>query len=258
MANKIRLISWNVAGFRAAVKKGVYQFMTEDKADLYCFQEMKAKVDQIPHTLDEPKGYHMHLNEAEKAGYSGVATFSKDEPKTVIIGDRDNDWDNEGRVVITKFDEFTLLNVYFPNGKRDLGRLKYKMDFYKYFLAYINELRKKGEKVIFCGDVNTAHEEIDLARPKENSKTSGFLATEREILTQWEDQGWVDTFRLLHPEDVMYSYWDQITKARTRNVGWRIDYIYIDESLKNNLKEAFILTEVMGSDHCPVGIEIEL
>ncbi|MFA5895271.1 MAG: exodeoxyribonuclease III [Candidatus Shapirobacteria bacterium] len=258
MAKKIRLISWNVAGFRAAVKKGVYQFMTEDKADVYCFQEMKAKVDQIPHTLDEPKGYHMYLNEAEKAGYSGVATFSKDEPKSVIIGDRDNDWDNEGRVVITKFDEFTLLNAYFPNGKRDKGRLQYKMDFYKYFLAYCNQLRDKGEKVIFCGDVNTAHEEIDLARPKENSKTSGFLSEEREILTQWEDQGWVDTFRLLHPEQVMYSYWDQITKARTRNVGWRIDYIYIDKALSKNLKEAFILTEVMGSDHCPVGIEIEL
>jgi len=258
MNNKIRLISWNVAGFRAAVKKGVYQFMSEDKADVFCFQEMKAKSDQIPHTIDEPKGYHMYLNEAEKAGYSGVATFCKDEPKTVVIGDRDNDWDSEGRVVITKFDELTLLNVYFPNGKRDTGRLKYKMDFYKYFLAYVNQLREKGEKVIFCGDVNTAHEEIDLARPKENSKTSGFLATEREILTQWEDQGWVDTFRLLHPDQVMYSYWDQITKARTRNVGWRIDYIYIDKSLQKNLKGAFILTEVMGSDHCPVGIEIEL
>jgi exodeoxyribonuclease-3 len=258
MAKRFRLISWNVAGFRAAVKKGAYEFMTRDKADVFCFQEMKAKIDQIPHTIDEPSGYYMFLNAAEKAGYSGVATFSKDEPKTVIIGDRDNDWDNEGRVMITKFDEFTLLNVYFPNGKRDKGRLKFKMDFYEHFLKYINDLRDKGEKVIFCGDVNTAHEEIDLARPKENSKVSGFLPEEREVLTKWEDQGWVDTFRFSHPDSVMYSWWDNFTKARSRNVGWRIDYFYIDEKLLDGLKDAFILTEVMGSDHCPVGIEIEL
>jgi len=253
---KIRIISWNVAGLRAAVKKGLYDFMKKDKAEIFCFQEVKAKIDQIPEGA--PKEYYSYLNDAEKAGYSGVATYTKLEPKTVIVGDRDNDWDNEGRVLINKFDEFTLLNVYFPNGKRDQGRLKYKMDFYEYFLKYINRLRENGEKVIFGGDVNTAHEEIDLSRPKENSKTSGFLEIERKWMDKLEEENWVDTYRYLHNDQICYSWWDQFTRARDRNVGWRIDYVFIDEKLKKNLKEAFILTDVYGSDHCPVGIEIDL
>ena len=245
-----------MAGMRAAVKKGLFDFMEKDKAEVFCFQEVKAKIEQIPEGA--PKEYYFYLNDAEKAGYSGVATYSKMEPKTVIVGDRDNDWDNEGRVLITKFDEFTLLNVYFPNGKRDLGRLKFKMDFYEYFLKYINKLRENGEKIIFVGDVNTAHEEIDLARPKENSKTSGFLEMERKWIDKLETEGWVDTYRYLHNDEITYSWWDQFTRARDRNVGWRIDYVFIDEALKKNLKEAFILTDVFGSDHCPVGIEIEI
>jgi len=253
--NTLRLISWNVAGLRAAVKKGLFDFMKKDRADIFCFQEVKAKIDQIP--PGAPTGYYFSLNDAEKAGYSGVATYSKLEPKNIIIGNRDNDWDDEGRVLITKYDEFTLLNVYFPNGKRDRGRLQYKLDFYEYFLSYINQLRDSGEKVIFCGDVNTAHSEIDLARPKENSKTSGFLDIERKWIDKLEENGWTDTFRFLHPDTVTYSWWDQITKARSRNVGWRIDYFFVDESLKSKIKDAFILTDVFGSDHCPVGLEID-
>lgn len=253
---KIRIISWNVAGIRAAVKKGLYEFMEKDGAEIFCFQEVKAKIDQIP--MGAPSGYYFSLNDAEKAGYSGVATYSKLEPKVTIVGNRDNDWDGEGRVLITKFDEFTLLNVYFPNGKRDAGRLQYKMDFYEYFLNYINKLRGQGEKVIFVGDVNTAHEEIDLARPKENAKVSGFLDIERKWLDKLNREGWIDTFRFIHGDDVKYSWWDNFTRARDRNVGWRIDYVFIDERLKGNLKNAFILTEVLGSDHCPVGIEINL
>ncbi len=253
---KVRIISWNVAGFRAAVKKGLYEFMKKDKAEIYCFQEMKAKIDQIPQGA--PKDYYFFLNDAEKAGYSGVATYSKMEPKTVIVGDRENDWDGEGRVLITKFDEFTLLNVYFPNGKRDKGRLQYKMDFYEYFLKYINKLRENGEKVIFLGDVNTAHEEIDLARPKDNKNTSGFLEVERKWIDKLEKDGWVDTFRIFNKEPDNYSWWDQITKARERNVGWRIDYVFVDKGLKTKVKKAFILNEIYGSDHCPVGIEIEI
>jgi len=252
----IRIISWNVAGMRAAVKKGLYDFMKSDEAEVFCFQEVKAKIEQIPEGA--PSGYYFSLNDAEKAGYSGVATYSKMEPKTVIVGDADNDWDSEGRVLISKFDEYTLLNVYFPNGKKDKGRLQYKLDFYKHFLKYINELREKGEKVIFCGDVNTAHEEIDLARPKENSKTSGFLDIERKVLDDWVKQGWVDTFRHFNKDAVAYSWWDQFTRARTRNVGWRIDYFFVDEKLLPQVKDAFILTEVYGSDHCPVGLEIDL
>jgi exodeoxyribonuclease-3 len=253
---KIRIISWNVAGLRAAVKKGLYDFMEKDKAEIYCLQEVKAKIEQIPEGA--PKKYYFYLNDAEKVGYSGVATYTKMEPRAVIVGDRDNDWDNEGRVLITKFDEFTLLNVYFPNGKRDKGRLNYKLEFYEYFLKYINNLRENGEKVIFCGDVNTAHEEIDLSRPRENSNTSGFLEIERKWMDKLEKDGWIDSYRLMHPDEVSYSWWDQFTRARDRNVGWRIDYVFVDEKLKSKVQEAFILTGVYGSDHCPVGIEIEV
>ena len=255
---KIKIISWNVAGIRAGVKKGLWQKMREINSDIYCFQETKAKPEQIEIGLDYPIEYKSYWNPAHKAGYSGVATFTKLEPKKIIVGDRDNDWDDEGRVIITKFDEFTLLNVYFPNGKRDKGRLQYKIDFYEYFLKYINKLRENKEKVIFCGDINTAHKEIDLARPKENSNTSGFLEIERKWIDKLEENNWIDTFRVFNPEGGNYSWWDQITKARERNVGWRIDYFFVDKTLKNNLKSAFIMSEVYGSDHCPVGIEIEI
>lgn len=254
---KLRIISWNVAGMRAAIKKGLWQFVAKDKADIYCFQEVKALPDQVPR-LECPDSYQSFWNPAKKAGYSGVATFTSLEPKTVIVGDRDNDWDDEGRVLITKFDEFSLLNVYFPNGKRDKGRLDYKMHFYDYFLTYINRLRDQGEKVIFGGDVNTAHSEIDLARPKENELVSGFLEIERKWIDKLIANGWIDSFRFSQGNEVEYSWWSQRAGARGRNVGWRIDYFFVDERLKNNIKDAFILTEVMGSDHCPVGLEIEL
>jgi len=250
-----------VAGIRAGIKKGLWQKMRDIRADIFCFQETKAKPDQVEIGLDYPIEYKSYWNPATKAGYSGVATFTKLEPKSVVVGDKDNDWDDEGRVIITKFQwnrhVYSLLNVYFPNGKRDKGRLNYKMNFYEYFLNYINELRDRGEKVIFCGDVNTAHKEIDLARPKENSKTSGFLEVERKWIDKLEKNGWIDTFRVFQPEaGGSYSWWDQITRARERNVGWRIDYVFVDKSLKKNLKSAFIMSEIYGSDHCPVGIEL--
>ena len=255
---QIKIVSWNIAGIRAAIKKDLWKKMEKIKADIYCFQEVKAKIDQIPHSVDEPNEYNVYLNSAEKAGYSGVATYSKLEPKMVILGDKDSDWDNEGRVLITKYDEFTLLNVYFPNGKRDKGRLNYKMEFYEHFLDYINKLRENGEKVVFCGDVNTAHTEIDLARPKENSKTSGFLEIERKWIDKLIENDWIDTFRVFNKEGQNYTWWDQITKARERNVGWRIDYFFIDKALIKKLKSATILSDVYGSDHCPVEIEIDV
>lgn len=254
---KIKIISWNLAGIRAGVRKGLWPKMKDIDADIYCFQEVKAKPEQIK-LEDCPTAYKNYWNPAKKAGYSGVATFSKIEPKKIIVGDRDNDWDDEGRVIITKFDGFTLLNVYFPNGKKDKARLNYKMEFYDYFLKYINKLRGVGEKIIFCGDVNTAHNEIDLARPKENELISGFLKIERDWMDKLVKNGYIDSFRYLHPDNVEYSWWSQRSGARKRNVGWRIDYFFIDESLKKNLKSAFIMPEVMGSDHCPVGIEIDL
>ncbi|MFA6184694.1 MAG: exodeoxyribonuclease III [Candidatus Shapirobacteria bacterium] len=256
---KVKIISWNLAGMRAAVKKGLWQKMKKIDADIYCFQEIKARPEQVLQSRiedDYPNDYLNYWNPAEKAGYSGVATFSKIEPRNVIVGDLDNDWDDEGRVIITKFDEFTLFNVYFPNGKRDKGRLDYKMKFYDYFLKYINELRDSGEKIIFCGDINTAHEEIDLARPKDNEMVSGFLEIERNWIDKVIKNGYVDTFRLFNKEPNNYSWWSQRSGARKRNVGWRIDYFFVDESLKNKVKSAFIMPEIEGSDHCPVGIEI--
>jgi exodeoxyribonuclease III len=249
----MKIISWNINGIRAGAKKGLIEFIKKEKADIYCFQEVKANNTQI--NLDLP--YLEYWNSAARPGYSGVLTLCKDEPKTVIVGDRDNDWDDEGRVLITKFDEFTLLNVYFPNGKKDTGRLNYKMKFYEYFLEYINKLRERGEKIIFCGDVNTAHNEIDLARPKDNEKISGFLPIERKWIDKVIENGYVDIFRKLNPEGEKYSWWSQRSGARKRNVGWRIDYFFVDKSLEKQVKNAFIMAEVEGSDHCPIGIEIK-
>ncbi len=250
----MKIISLNINGIRAGVKKGLIEFINKEKADIYCFQEVKANQLQINLGLN---GYGCFWNSAKKAGYSGVLTMCKDEPKSVIVGDRDNDWDDEGRVIITKFDEFTLLNVYFPNGKKDRARLMYKLEFYEYFLKYINELKRRGEKIIFCGDVNTAHEEIDLARPKENADISGFLDIERKWLDKFEENGFIDTFRYLNKDKIQYSWWSVRSGARKRNVGWRIDYFFVDKSLLGKVKKAFILDSVELSDHCPVGIEIK-
>jgi len=255
---KIKIISWNVNGIRASIKKGLWAFVKRENADIYCFQEIKAKIDQIPNSIDRPTGYFEYWNPAERAGYSGVGMMTKLEPKTIINGDRDSDWDDEGRVIITKFDEFSLLNVYFPNGKRDLERLDFKMKFYEHFLNYINKLRENGEKVIFCGDVNTAHTEIDLARPGANRQISGFLDVERAWIDKVIKAGYIDTFRKFDKNGEKYSWWSPRGGARNRNVGWRIDYVFVDKSLKDKVKNAFILDEVMGSDHCPVGIELEI
>lgn len=254
----MKIISWNLAGMRAAVRKGLWQKMKKIDADIYCFQEIKAKAEQIEISFDYPTDYLSYWNPAQRPGYSGVAIFSKTEPRSIVIGDKSNNWDDEGRVIITKFDEFTLLNIYFPNGKMNETRLKYKMDFYEYFLKYINNLRENGEKIIFCGDVNTAHNEIDLARPKNNNKISGFLPIERDFMDKLETNGWIDSYRYLNPDKIEYSWWSQRSGARQRNVGWRIDYFFVDKELINKVKSAFILTDVEGSDHCPVGIEIEI
>ena len=231
MTKTIRLISWNVAGMRAAIKKGLWDYMSKDKADIFCFQETKAKAEQVP-TLGMPQDYFSYFNSADKAGYSGVATFSKPKPIEIINGLGIPEFDNEGRVIVTKYPEFTLLNIYFPNGGRGPERLDYKMRFYDIFLEYINKLRKNGEKVIFCGDVNTAHQEIDLARPKENVNKSGFMPIEREWMNKLVTHGWVDTYRLKNDDKIEYSWWDQKSGARARNVGWRIDYFFVDEKIQ--------------------------
>lgn len=256
--NKLKLLSWNVNGIRALEKKGFLKWLLKESPDILCVQETKAHKDQLSYELLNPNGYKTYWSSAEKKGYSGVATFTKHDPKDIKYGFGIKKYDSEGRILIHDFNDFILFNIYFPNGQRDSERLKYKLDFYDEFLAHINKLKEKGKKIIVCGDVNTAHKEIDLARPKENETTSGFLPIERKWLDKFISYGYIDTFRQFVKDSGHYTYWDPISKARERNVGWRIDYFFITPNLLKNLKKAYIMPEVMGSDHCPLGIEIHL
>lgn len=254
----IRILSWNVNGIRAAYKKGFLDWFKKENPDILCLQETKANEDQLIDELKNVESYTSHYSCAEKKGYSGVAIYSKLKPKKVERGFGIPEFDCEGRIIIADYEKFVLLNIYYPNGKASPIRLKYKMDFYDAFLAFVNKLKKQGKNVIICGDVNTAHKEIDIARPKENSKISGFLPEERAWIDTFLSHGYIDTFRMFNNEPDNYTWWDMITRARERNVGWRIDYFYVNEEFKKNVKNAFILADVMGSDHCPIGIEIKI
>ncbi|HCP24721.1 MAG: exodeoxyribonuclease III [SAR202 cluster bacterium] len=251
----MRVLSWNVNGLRAAHRKGFLDWFSGADPDIMCLQETKAHEEQLPEEIRSIGGYSSYFSTPEKKGYSGVGLYTKKEPVSVQFGFGDR-FDSEGRTIIADFGEFTLFNIYFPNGKRSAERLKYKMEFYAAFLEYAENIRKSGKHVVVCGDVNTAHKEIDLARPKENVKVSGFLPIEREWMDEFLACGYADTLRLFNQEPGNYSYWDQMTKARERNVGWRIDYFFVDQEFAPRLTDAFILSEVMGSDHCPVGIDI--
>jgi exodeoxyribonuclease-3 len=253
---KIKIISWNINGIRAAYKKGFLDWLKKEKPDILCIQETKAHEEQLPDDLKNVNGYHSYFCSGERKGYSGVATYTKDEPISIKRGFGLNEFDNEGRILITEYPECHLFNIYFPNGKASPERLKFKMDFYDAFLKYANKLKKQGKKVIVCGDVNTAHKEIDIARPKENEKVSGFLPEERAWIDKLIENGFVDTFRMFNQEPKNYTWWDMVTRARERNVGWRIDYFFVSDNMKDQIKNAFILSDVMGSDHCPIGIEI--
>ena len=253
----MRLISWNVNGIRAVHKKGLFLgWIEEEQPDVLCLQETKAHESQLPEALTKVEGYSSWFSTPERKGYSGVALYTKEEPRSVSFGLGVERFDNEGRTVVADFDDFVLLGIYFPNGKRSAERLRYKMEFYDAFLDYVENLRREGRNVVVCGDVNTAHKEIDLARPKENEKISGFLPEERAWMDTFLERGYVDTFRQFHQEPGNYSWWDTMTRARERNVGWRIDYFFTDADLASSLTDGFILPDVMGSDHCPVGIEI--
>jgi exodeoxyribonuclease-3 len=253
----MKISSWNVNGIRAVYKKGFVSCFKELSPDILCIQETKASKEQVPTELMELEGYYKYFVSARKKGYSGVAVFTKRKPKSVQEGLGIEKFDVEGRTIVLEFDEFTLINIYYPNGKARKERLEYKMEFYDAFLEFAESLRKTGKSLVVCGDVNTAHKEIDLARPKQNEKVSGFLPEEREWIDKFLSKGYVDTFREFNKEGGNYSWWDYKSGARKRNVGWRIDYFFISDNLKNNLKNAFILPEVFGSDHCPVGIELE-
>ena len=256
----LTIISWNVNGIRAAERKGLIKFLEKGKYDIVCLQEVKAHDEALLSAeLKNPDGYTSYFNLAkERKGYSGVAVYVKEKPLKVKTVFGKNHLSTEGRVLELEFDKFILLNVYFPNGGGEDHRLKYKLEFFDEFTTYVKKLTKAGKEVIFCGDVNVAHEPIDLARPKANETEIGFLPEEREKLDKFEREGFVDTFRHLHPQKVEYSWWDVKTRSRERNVGWRIDYFWISKNILDKVEKAFILGEVEGSDHAPVGLTISL
>jgi exodeoxyribonuclease-3 len=254
----MRIISWNVNGIRAVAKKGFVEFVTSSAPDVLCLQETKARPEQVPKEVLSLNGYEKtFIDAADKPGYSGVALLTRIHPQEITFGMGEERFDREGRIIRARLGDITLFNVYFPNGKMSQERLDYKMDFYAAFLKQMRKLDKQGENLVICGDVNTAHKEIDLARPRENSKISGFLPQERAWIDDLLSSGFIDTYREFDPSPEQYTFWDMKTNARERNVGWRIDCFYINRRLRPRLKNAFILPEVMGSDHCPVGIELE-
>lgn len=251
----MHLISWNVNGLRACVQKGFLDYFREADADIFCLQETKLQEGQIQ--LDLP-GYHQYWNYAEKKGYSGTAVFTKREPLSVSYGLGIEEHDHEGRVITLEYETFYLVTVYTPNSQNELARLPYRMEWEDAFLAYLKQLEEK-KPVIFCGDLNVAHQEIDLKNPKTNRKNAGFTDEEREKFTRLTEQGFIDTFRYFYPDqEGIYSWWSYRFKAREKNAGWRIDYFCVSECLKDALRDARIHTEVPGSDHCPVELEIAL
>lgn len=254
----MRIVSWNVNGLRSVHRNGYWKdFLKSTKPDIFCFQEVKAEPDQLPEEVLEVGGFSAFFSPSKtKKGYSGVALYSRIEPLSVIYGMGIKEFDEEGRFIGAEYEDFWLLNVYFPNGGRGPERLDYKMRYYEAFLAFCNELRK-SKPIIFCGDVNTAHFPIDLARPKENAKTTGFLPEERAWLDEVVEAGYVDTYRHFYPEQSeAYTYWDQFTHARERNVGWRIDYFFVAQEFLKHVKKAEIHANVFGSDHCPISITV--
>ncbi|MGN0374999.1 MAG: exodeoxyribonuclease III [Butyrivibrio sp.] len=250
-----KLISWNVNGLRACRGKGFDEFFQTIDADIFCVQETKLQEGQIDFT---PEGYYQYWNYAEKKGYSGTAVFSKEEPVSVAAGIGIEEHDHEGRVLTLEYDRFYLVNVYVPNSKRELERLDYRKVWEDAFREYVNKLR--GNKpVIICGDMNVAHEEIDLKNPKTNHMNAGFTDDERQKMTELLQSGFVDTFRFFFPDVTdRYSWWSYMFKAREKNAGWRIDYFLVSEELKDRLISAEIHDQVMGSDHCPVELVIDL
>ncbi|MEI8134767.1 MAG: exodeoxyribonuclease III [bacterium] len=253
----MKIISWNVNGIRAAEKKGFIEYMKKENPDIMCLQETKAHPDQLSDALKNIPGYTSYFVLGDKKGYSGVAIYTKQTPKEVIVGCGEARFDTEGRIIAAEYDDFILFNIYYPNGGRGPDRVQYKLEFYDFMLAKWEALRKKGKKLILTGDFNTAHKEIDLARPKENAKVTGFLPEERAWLDKISTMGYVDIFRQLNQEPEWYTYWDQLTRARDRNVGWRIDYFWVTSDVVPMVKAAPIRMEILGSDHCPIELHLK-
>ena len=254
----MRIWSWNVNGLRAAHKKGFLDWLAECGGDIVGIQEIKALEEQLPDEVRTPSGYHGFFHPAQRKGYSGVALFTRDEPDEVLVGFGDERFDVEGRVIGVRFGNLIALSCYFPNGGQGPERVAYKLDFYAAFLEWMNAQREAGRILVVSGDYNTAHHEIDLARPKENQETSGFLPEEREWVDRYVDAGWVDTFRHFHPDTPdRYSWWTYRAGARAKNVGWRIDYHMVDEDNLSRVTASDIHDDVMGSDHAPIRLEID-
>ena len=256
----MKIISWNTNGLRATVKQGHFEpLFKKYKPDIVCLQETKATPEQLTEETKNIPGYYSYFSHPElKKGYSGVAIYTREKPKEVFYGMGIKKLDNEGRLLGAKFKNFTIITGYFPNGGQGPERLKYKLEFYVAFLKFILKLRKNGENVIFCGDVNTAHNAIDLARPKENVENTGFLPIERAWLDKVVKNDFIDTFRKFYPDKIgAYTYWDQKTRARDRNVGWRLDYFFADKKIIPKIKSVGILSDYYGSDHCPILIDID-
>ncbi|MCG3223426.1 MAG: exodeoxyribonuclease III [Candidatus Heimdallarchaeota archaeon] len=263
--SEMTLISWNVNGIRAVSKKEVHEnlkfndWLNKLSPDILCIQEIKAQIDQLTEQIISPQGYTSYWHSAERKGYSGVATYSKTKPVRVNNNLGIEKFDVEGRVVETEFNNFTLFNVYFPNGKLNKERLRYKLDFYDAFLDYVIKLKEEGKSIIICGDVNTAHAEIDLTHAKANENISGFLEEEREWIDRLIAAGFIDSFRKFNKGPEHYTWWSMRNiGARDRNVGWRIDYFFVSKDLEDKLTDAYMLSDVMGSDHCPIVLKLKL
>ncbi|UOE92052.1 exodeoxyribonuclease III [Alkalihalobacillus sp. LMS39] len=250
----MKLISWNVNGIRACVKKGFLDYFHEMDADIFCLQETKLQEGQIQ--LDLP-GYYQYWNYAEKKGYSGTAIFTKQKPLSVSYGVGDNDTQDEGRIITLEYNEFYIVNVYTPNSQRDLARLGFRLEWEKELFLYLKELDLK-KPVVYCGDLNVAHQEVDLKNPKSNEGNSGFTEQERAKMSELLQAGFIDTFRYLHPNKTdVYSWWSYMRNVRERNIGWRIDYFIISNRIKDKLLHSDIHCHVLGSDHCPIVLELD-
>jgi exodeoxyribonuclease-3 len=256
----VRILSWNVNGVRACAKRGLLDWLAASRAEIVGLQEVRAGPEDVPQALREARGWHVHQVHAERRGYSGVMLLTRRPPDDVEIGLGDPAFDREGRLHIARFGRLVVANVYFPNGsgkERDNSRVPFKLDFCAALFDRLQRLRRSGRRVLVMGDFNTAHREIDLARPKANVKTSGFLPEEREEMERWLRAGWVDTFRRFEKEGGHYTWWSQRLGVRARNVGWRIDYVLASPAAMRHVRRAFHQPEVEGSDHCPVGVEVD-
>lgn len=252
MGDKMKIISWNVAGLRACYQKGLPSFFNAEKPDMFCLQETKVLESQNPF---HPEGYEEYLFPAKRKGYSGVAIYTRIKPLSVKFGIDCKEYDDEGRVITLEYDNFYLVTAYVPNSKQDLSRIPSRMHYEDIMRDYLNKL-KETKNVILCGDLNVSHQEIDIKNPKENRFHAGFTDEERNKMTELLNAGYIDTFRYLYPDTIKYTWWSYLFNARANNAGWRLDYFIVNKEYINNIKDSIIYTDILGSDHCPIGLEV--